>query len=346
MNLNLDRVNMDRLVIHRVGNKSKSERNYLSDGLFMPGERMRDTLLSYFTKPFKRLTEWYQFDHEGGLDMHPMYGFCKTIFENNENLLPESRNIAEHLYRQSTHPNIKAGELIVTVIRDFLIDDELVDAIGIFKCERKQRFFQLNQENEDFSLSLLEGISAEKLDKGCLIFNVSGADGYRLLSLDNNLYDSRYWLFSFLNVDFVRDFNYHTRSYLDLCEQFSDELVNEGGDRHDKMKFIADSMDYFAQKDHFDAAEFTTEVTDKPEVAQAWRNFQSERLPEAESFFPISTPVLKSAQKMLRSNIKLDTNMIIKLDLRDPNVNEHYLERGYDEEKGMYFYKLYFNEET
>ena len=40
----------------------------------------------------------------------------------------------------------------------------------------------------------------EKLDKGCIIFNTSKADGYRLLSVDSNNYDSEYWIHHFVHV--------------------------------------------------------------------------------------------------------------------------------------------------
>ena len=43
---------------------------------------------------------------------------------------------------------------------------------------------------------------------------------------------------------------------------------------------------------------------------------------------------------------KLDTNIQIKLDVDAPDASAEYLERGYDAEKKMHFYKVFFNEEA
>ena len=45
------------------------------------------------------------------------------------------------------------------------------------------------------------------------------------------------------------------------------------------------------------------------------------------------------------TSISIDTNINIKLDVDAPDAASEYLERGYDEEKKMKYYKVYFNEE-
>jgi len=55
--------------------------------------------------------------------------------------------------------------------------------------------------------------------------------------------------------------------------------------------------------------------------------------------------VLKKEKSKIKSIIKLDTNIEIKLDVDAPDAASEYLERGYDEEKKMKYYKVYFNEE-
>ncbi|MFK8060581.1 MAG: nucleoid-associated protein, partial [Polaribacter sp.] len=61
--------------------------------------------------------------------------------------------------------------------------------------------------------------------------------------------------------------------------------------------------------------------------------------------FDVSGVVLKKEKSKLKTEIKLDTNINIKLDVDAPEAASEYLERGYDEEKKMKFYKVYFNEE-
>ena len=61
--------------------------------------------------------------------------------------------------------------------------------------------------------------------------------------------------------------------------------------------------------------------------------------------FDVSGVVLKKEKNKLKTEIKLDTNISIKLDVEAPEAASEYLERGYDEEMKMKYYKVYFNEE-
>jgi len=49
-------------------------------------------------------------------------------------------------------------------------------------------------------------------------------------------------------------------------------------------------------------------------------------------------------RKKFKNVINLDTNFEIKLNFTDDNSN-NFIEKGYDEDKGMYYYLVYFNEE-
>ncbi len=62
--------------------------------------------------------------------------------------------------------------------------------------------------------------------------------------------------------------------------------------------------------------------------------------------FNISTPAVKTMKRKFKNLIKLDTEFEIKV--KNPSAetgNMQYIERGFDEEKGMSFYKVYFNVE-
>ena len=61
--------------------------------------------------------------------------------------------------------------------------------------------------------------------------------------------------------------------------------------------------------------------------------------------FPVSEIVLKKQKQKLKTEIKLDTNIQIKLDIDAPEASSEYIEKGYDDEKKMKYYKVYFNEE-
>ena len=88
----------------------------------------------------------------------------------------------------------------------------MVDAIGIFKSEIKTDFLQFEEQEDNLEMVLQQGINLNKLDKGCIIFNFKKEEGYKILSVDSNRYDSKYWLEHFLNVDVFQDETFMTKN--------------------------------------------------------------------------------------------------------------------------------------
>jgi hypothetical protein len=72
---------------------------------------------------------------------------------------------------------------------------------------------------------LQQGVNLSKLDKGCIIFNHKKEEGYKILTVDSNRYDARYWLEHFLSVDAFEDENFITRKYLKFCQNFAKDVV-------------------------------------------------------------------------------------------------------------------------
>jgi len=64
------------------------------------------------------------------------------------------------------------------------------------------------------------------------------------------------------------------------------------------------------------------------------------------SSFPISNSAVSDARRKFKNIISLDTNITIKLDFVNPESAEKFLEKGWDEEKQMYYYLCYFNKEN
>jgi hypothetical protein len=218
---------INKLIVHRLGNKSHNEGITVSDELVFPDEALREILMDYFLKPFTKVTETYEFVHNVDIGYNVVNDLAKYIF-NNENVFQErSVDILRHLYDQSNHPHIKTGDLFVVLFNDILLNDELVNAIGIFKSEDKHPFLDVIKQEDSLDLVRQMGISIKKLDKGCLILNTGSEEGARVLSVDNNSYDAEYWISYFLNIDYIRDSNFETRSYMEMCRSFSEEVIKE-----------------------------------------------------------------------------------------------------------------------
>lgn len=343
--INYSNLQIEKLVIHRVGNKHRGEKNFISKSLFHPNAEMEDTLLHYFLKPIEKTRDIFRFQNLMGDNYNKIFGYASIIFGDKERFQDQAVNILYHLYNQSDHPNIKSGEVYITYFSDLLIDDEVVDAVGIFKSEVKSTFLQVSDTGENLLIDKLEGIHIEKLDKGCLIVNSEQADGFRVLSVDNNRYDALYWTHHFLNVDLVEDENFHTKLYLDMCKEFSTEVIAPQTDKREQVQFLANSVDYFAKHEVFDFEDFANQVVPNGDFSKEFRQYQEDFGLENVNGFEISQTALKTAKRKIKNSIRLDTNMQIKLDFNKLEDGYHFIERGYDEKRQMYFYKLYFNEE-
>lgn len=66
-----------------------------------------------------------------------LYNIAASIFNSpsQDNIHEQSKNITQHLFDQSNHPHIKSGELYITYLTSVSIDNNIVEAIGIFKSE-------------------------------------------------------------------------------------------------------------------------------------------------------------------------------------------------------------------
>ena len=171
------------------------------------------------------------------------------------------------------------------------------------------------------------------------------SDGYRLLSVDSNNYDAEYWIHNFLNADFVKDDIFHTRNYMDLVNTFSTEVVAPATDKKEQLKFLTDSVDYFTTHETFNFEDFQEKVIPDEKLATEFKAYQNDYALNEVNNFDISQRAVKTAKRKIKSRIKLDTKIEIRLDFNNPEYSQDFLEKGYDDSREMYYYKVYFNEE-
>ena len=350
MNISFSEVVIEEVALHLVGNKSREEGFKAGkESLKFENEDDKYSLMDYFLSSFK-LDEFYRFNHDTSLDMNEVYTYCGYIFSNIDDFHPQSVNILSHLYEKSGHPNIQGGELYVAFFRNILLEDELVDAIGIFKSERKDKFLKLDTNGEDFKITFDSGTNTDKLDKGCLILNTYGDEGYRVLCVDMKSAEARYWKDEFLMVTQLQDGAFHTKTFLTLCKDYCQEVYAKETDRKEQVNFLNKSMEYFKKKEEFDYNEFKEEVFEEPAKAENFdnyaRTYRDDFTPEtnADKFF-ISPPAVKKMKAKLKNLIKLDTQIEIKLNAT-AEASDEFVERGFDNDKKMYFYKIFFNQES
>lgn len=349
--INLFNTQIESLSIHRVGNKSRNESIFLSNEPFKLDDEITPLIKEYFLKPFREADEkYYQFAHEVDLEYNELYSIANDTFHNQKYFHINSKKITEHLYNQSNHPHIKNGEVYVAYLKNVSIDNNIVDAIGIFKSEIESDFLQFKEKQSNLEMVLQQGISVNKLEKGCIIFNYKKEEGYKILSIDSNRYDARYWLEHFLSVDVFEDENFLTKNYLKFCKEFAKDVILPAEDKKEEVLFMNRSVNYFGKNDEFQEPEFLNEVIDNPDLISEFKNYKVEKGEKYSiqdvSNFPISNAAVTEARKLIKNTINLDTGMSIKLDFINPESAEKFIEKGWDEEKQMYYYLVYFNKET
>lgn len=348
--LNLYNLHIEEIYLHQVGNVSKNETLLLSENPQELNDESNALLKQYFSKPFMQKEEnYFHFEHETDLDFHPLHELITTVFDNPSALGEVSKKIAKHLYDSSNHQHIKSGELFVVYFTNIQLDNEKVDAIGIFKSELKNPFLKFNAQDNQFQMLLDEGVDLNKLDKGALIFNSEKEAGYRILSVDSNRYDTKYWLEDFLAITPFEDAIFQTKKYLKFCQDFAKDVVLPAEDKKEEVLFMNRSMNFFAKNDNFEESNFINEVIENPDLIPEFKHYKESQAPKYKiedlTEFPIANNAVTAARKKTKNVIALDTNVQLKLDFINPESADKFLEKGWDEERQMYYYLVYFNKE-
>ncbi|GAB4405407.1 MAG: nucleoid-associated protein [Bacteroidia bacterium] len=348
--IDLSQARLTTLAVHRVGNKMRREGVTAAKALFDLDESMSIILQDYFLHPFKA-EEFFQFAHETDLNLNEVYTYCRNIFTlSREEFLTQSVNILQHLYAVSVHPHIKQGELYVAHFRECIVDGTPLEAVGIFKSENKDVFLKIDGNDEAVAVTAEQGINVKRLDKGCLVFNTFQDDGFSLLMVDKSSEDAQYWRDDFLHVARLHDNGYHTAAFMELTRDFCDEVFAREQDKKEQVVFLNKSLNYFNKNKEFDLDGFKEEVIGNEEYRDQFDDFrkvyeEQNALPPAEEGFPISRYAVRNMRRQFRSLIKLDSHVEIKLDPKHIDDASEYVERGFDDHRGMFYYKIYFDEE-
>ena len=89
---------------------------------------------------------------------------------------------------------------------------------------------------------------------------------------------------------------------------------------------------------------FAEQVFETPELVSEFKQYketyQKERDIEIDDTFATASTAIKRRATGTMTTIKLDKNFDINI-----HGGEQYIVRGYDEERGMYYYQLFFKEE-
>ncbi len=348
--IDFSRAELTHFCVHFVGNKGLGEELTLSDKVFkFKDDFVKDTILRYFLSPFKT-DIYYQFKGKLDVSLASVANVCEDLFTDQKDFVKQSKKVAKQLYDQSIHPKIKGGEFYTCFFKDAVVDGELCNALGFFKTENKDTYLKVYQHVDNFDIDCDNGININKLDKGCLVFETDKKSGYKLSIIDTNNRNAEcalYWEEDFLNAVIKPNGYYHTKNFIDTSRGFCEEILTEENNvnKQDQMMMLNRSTSYFKEKDRFDFKDFEKDVLVEPKLIGAFKEYRKDFSKKMDltaiDEFDVSQTAVKKNQKYMRSVVKLDKNFHIYIHAR-----HDYVERGYDDEKGLKYYKLFYvNEE-
>lgn len=330
--------NIKAAVVQRVGNKSNDDGVAFSDSLCQM-EGVEEHLLSLINASFK-FDDWKQFYYIDGLEMNPAYRFVTKIFEDENNLVKQSNNLARHLYEQSIHPNIKIGEFYVVLLEGCVIDGVVTNAVGLFKSEVMETVLTVKMEHNHLVLSPQMGMSLKKLEKGCIIFNVEKEQGYKLAVVDNTnpKSDAHYWADNFLHVKDCNDDFHQTVKLMDMCTGFVQQLKEQS--EVDSVIAAKKTAELLKTGETVQVDDLADLLCQNEEQKQAFDTYRQSFEEEHGSFADEISVVSKAASRkpVSRMNVlKLGNDFEVKVLNPDADI-----ESGVDELSGKRFYTLYY----
>ncbi|HSI85696.1 MAG: nucleoid-associated protein [Candidatus Methylacidiphilales bacterium] len=335
-----------RLFIHRVGNKLRNEGVICSEAaqqLSLDDELM---LINFLFGHSERLNA-YTFTHSVDSELNSVYALAHAVTEAPENLDRISADIANHLYSVSNHPRVKAGNLYIGLFEGIQMGGQSHTVLGIFKSDTINDFIKVDVEDGKVSLRVEQGAAVTSLDKVALIFLAKFSKPEKVLAACARGEDAAFWNERFLQLQPIQSAKANTKACLDICRAYATR-ENGQADDPERILFLNRSLQYFENADRYDEGDFASVFTSESQETE-FKQFKAEYADEDEEGLPekfeIEKTVVRKERAKFEKNIKLDPNIEIRLRFKTQDEMAERVEHGFDEEKGLAFYKLYYSGE-
>ncbi len=340
----MDNTSIQKLITHQIGNKGLDEGMNLSQSQSTFQEDSQNFLLQYFLSQFQ-FDELNQFTHSVDLNLNEVFVIVSKMFDEPNEFIQASQQLTTLLYEKSVHPKIKSGELNIVTFNDVLIDDELFEAVGLFKSETNVPYITMNQGAENYGINHQFGYDLKGIDKACLIVNTEREDGFLVLVVDKTSRDAQYWQDDFLQIKPIANEFLETKDFLEMTKQFlsAQASANDNMDKTDKIDIINGTVDFFKSNEVFEQEAFEETVLKDQKIIDSFRDYAPSYAEENKlnisNSFTISDQAVKKQVRRFKSILKLDKNFQIYI-----KRNNSLIEKGVEPD-GRKFYKFYYEHE-
>ena len=286
------------------------------------------------------LEQQFEFFHETNIGLNEVYTYVKSIFDQEDGFLEQSKHIATHLHSSSQHPNIKPGELFIGLFDNCLWHSETKKALAIVKIDEKEMFLDVKNEQNKMVINGIDGINVKKSNNLAVIVDMGQDEPPAVFIKTKKKEDVVYWQERFLKVKAADEHFYKTNLALTECKKYI--LKEEGFSNTEKLGFLNKTLDYFRNEEEFQVDDYIENVFEKADVVQ--KDIIINTVKPFETV--ISESAIAKAEKTYKRKIKLDSNIEIQVNVRDIEQVDELIEVGYDEATNRRFYKIYFTEEA
>ena len=186
-----------------------------------------------------------------------------------------------------------------------------------------------------------------KVEKGCLIFARDEQQGYQVAIVDNTKKqgDSKYWRDSFLHIKSYNSPRHQTTSLVDVCNEFINTTVAQTDrlSKVDKAMLSIRAKQVLQENETLSVKDFTEEVFQDYILESKFNDYVAEKGLDdqihQDGIIKVDRTAIKKSKTKVET-IKLDSNF----DLRIYGGQDRII-KGYDEDAGLRYYQLFFEEE-
>lgn len=333
--LEVNESKLDRYIVHYVGDSL-----VLGDEIYLQPEVMLEAAFTQLAFNKVDFEQQYDFFHQTDLGLNEVYTYVNSIFDNKNNFLEQSKNIAVHLQSVSQHPNIKNGELFIGLFENCIWNTETKKALAIVKIDEKEMYLDIKNEQDKVIVNGVDGINVRKINNIAVIIDMGPDAAPAIFMKTKKKEDVVYWQERFLNIRVADEHFHKTNLALTECKKLI--VKEESFTNTEKLGLLNKTLDYFRNEEAFEVDEYIETVFDNADQTQKDIIVNSVKPYET----VISESAIAKAEKIYKRKIKLDSNIEIQVNVRDIDQVDQLIEVGYDEVTKRKFYKIYFQEEV
>lgn len=330
---------IDEVICHHYS--VDPSRSLINNSLMGLSEMDTNVLKEFFIKPFASVKTEFVFSHPVDLSYNIVYQTALQIL-NNGDLIKCSQDIFRHLQSVSTLPTIKDGDVFVTKVADIMVVDSYYDGLGIFKIERKSEFIETYLDKDgNMQFAIKNGFASNRIDKACLIVFTESMPRCYLIDTSK---DTKFWKQDFLGLVPKPNAYSQSRAAMQVFQSFVNEELKERVEmtKEAEVGLLNRWSEEVKKADRLEMKEVAAQVLADEGIQEAFseycRAYEEREGIKLSGSFDVDKKAI-SVPKKLRT-IKLDDTVEINLIKTGP-----FVERGYDEKRGMNYYKLYFSKE-